>query len=793
MAFPSLPAPQFRRRWRRWVALHAAVVVAAALGLVVWAAGNAVAAVSGDAYATFDPATSTWTVGTTGIEKQVRFAGGRLEMTALTNKHSGRPILQGGNRGVEFQIVVGGVVHDGGKAGWTLTGHRSYVDYQDSVRQEITVANAKVRATLTYVVLPGSSVIEQWVTYTNVSGAAYQISDPEIIDTNLYAADMAAGRITFHHFTGGENTSDALQVRTSVPNASWVTHPRSNTWGSNEALQEVVYVNPTAGDGVVLGWSYTGAWYTAFWGNGRAQVDANGMNGATLAAGQTLHMPLTHLLAFQGRDLDDAGNALKEFQYKYKWDYTDDDLVGAVKPYVWDAGNSYDPVTTFDRTRSYAHVGADIWHWDANWYDRYGDWNNRAGNVNLAQLNGFADRSGMELMVWLSPWEVDGASAVARAHPDWLTPGGTSGGQNLKMSHGGAVTWMNEMLNAKSAQFGGSWLWRQDFGRSTYTGPGVNQVAASQAYFAMMHRFKADNPGSGINVNHAGGRQMSLESVRYGDIVQTTDNANGVYSVHTPTYLFPPDKLWGTTRVNTNITWNASLVDLRAQLATAWQWDGAPAHTYPQLEAMRRNADIYHFMKARGLAGRWVKVYHPQVVRDAPQYYLQRMSRDNKSGVIIAMHSHADANLVVVKPKGLLPDLNYTVTFQNSRHQVTNTGRYWMDNGIGATDWGGDLVWLNVTDFPGAGTDTVAPTAPAGGTKRAATYLGRTGTEITWSAGTDDRWVSHYRVLRNGAEIGKRPKARFFFDPYGTTADTYQVQTVDGDGNVSPAVTVAAG
>jgi hypothetical protein len=184
-----------------------------------------------------------------------------------------------------------------------------------------------------------------------------------------------------------------------------------------------------------------------------------------------------------------------------------------------------------------------------------------------------------------------------------------------------------------------------------------------------------------------------------------------------------------------------------------------------------------------------VHVYHPdRVDRDDRTYYLQRMSRDARRGVVFALHSHSDPNLVRVYPKGLLPDATYTVRFQNTGFEASNTGAYWMTDGIGAADWGGDLVWLNVTTYPGAHTDKTPPSPPTGVARKAETYLGRSGISVTWTPGHDETWVSYHEVFKNGARVGLAPRAAFFFDPGATTGDVYEVRAVDGDGNASSRV-----
>lgn len=751
-----------------------------------------------DAYVGYDAETGTWTLGTSRVEKKVRLQDGAFGATSLVNKRSGRALSQGGGRGVEFQITAGpagqaGTSYSGASGGWTLDDQHITTNALGGIDVVLTIRNAVLSVTLHYGVWPETSVIEQEVSYENRSGAPLVVSDPEIFDGQWLSDDIAAGRVDFESFTGGKNTKDALRRRTAATTGSWTLALTNEHYGASDYLQEVVYRDRVHADGVLLGWSHTSAWYGAFGGNGRVQIDAHGANGRTLAPGATYAMPRAHVLVFDG-DLDDAGNDLKDFQYRYKWDLTHDRWVGAVKPYLWNAGQSYGAANTFALSQNYRAVGIDIWHWDADWYDRTGDWKN-VTSTNMSDLHAFSSLGGAALMVWMPVWQADNASKVLKDHPDWATTTtiNCATAPNLDLSDAAAVSWMQKVLDDKTAELGESWIWRQDFGGGAWDGEGVDPIVAHGHYFDMMTKFKASHPEAGINVNQCGGGQMSVETTRFADIVQTTDGEPGHFSVYTPSFFYPPDKLWGATADNaSNLSWGATQTELRAQLATAWQWDGNGAPTAPELEAFRENADIYHFMSAKGLAGRWTKIYHPdRVDRDDPTYYVQRMSRDNGSGVIIPLHAHADPALVVVYPKGLVPTQDYVVRFQRSGHEAKRTGAEWMAQGIGAADWGGDLVWLNVLDYPGAKTDVTPPKAPVGVTKKTASHLGRNGTAITWARPAEDGWISYYEIRRNGTSIGRSARATFHFDPDGPVASTYAVRAVDGDGNASPDVTAS--
>jgi hypothetical protein len=129
-----------------------------------------------------------------------------------------------------------------------------------------------------------------------------------------------------------------------------------------------------------------------------------------------------------------------------------------------------------------------------------------------------------------------------------------------------------------------------------------------------------------------------------------------------------------------------------------------------------------------------------------------------------------------------------------------------MKNGISlASVEPGELIFLNLPKRPGAGTDTVPPSAPSDVTERIGTNLGIQGMEISWKAAHDDNWISYYEILHDGRVIGRAATGTFFFahpsvgglagrvdeppvliqSPY--FRHHYSVRAVDGDGNRGPA------
>jgi len=209
-------------------------------------------------------------------------------------------------------------------------------------------------------------------------------------------------------------------------------------------------------------------------------------------------------------------------------------------------------------------------------------------------------------------------------------------------------------------------------------------------------------------------------------------------------------------------------------------WDPA------KLEGIRELIDVYHYLAAKGVVGRWVKVYRPNIEGDDPTMYFQRLSQDRLRGVIIPKRPAPEA--VTIKPKGLLPAASYHVSFHESPGVEDRAGSDLIEKGIRLEKMPpGELIYLNLPLHPGSKQDRQPPTVPSDVIVNPAENMGFPGVELTWKAGTDDNWVSYYEVFRNGAAIDKVAKGTYYFD-HSAGADPaarYEVCTVDGAGNAS--------
>jgi hypothetical protein len=564
---------------------------------------------------------------------------------------------------------------------------------------------------------------------------------------------------------------------------------------STYAPWNALYARDTR-EGLFIGWDYFGHWSSAF---------ALGTDGAvkvqfrvaghkqTLAPGQSLTTPKAFVGLFRD-DLDNAGNEVLDWQYRYLWDYTRKDWFPAIRMLgYWMNGTGWgqqgvpwtggkpDFRSTFLKVFRVAdlmrYVGADVYHRDWGWWDRAGDWNGPDFRTTINYLRNY----GMGQLIYAFLYTVDGQSRVAREHPDWLL-----GGATLDMSKPEVVEFMLKQLDGFVERWG-SFEWRND---STPTCPNNGDdtplLGQDTGLREVIRRFLDKHPGCAFQAVNGGGNNAGYDYARYASTVSFSDGAVGIMRNYWAALLLPPDKTSDIPDV-----WNPDKYDKAAWRGllcinfdmTGDTWDP------PKLEGLRELVDIYHYLQGQGVVGRWVRVYRPVILGDDPTVYLQRLSGDARRGIIIIKRPAPGP--VIIKPKGLMSNEKYLVSFHEAPESQERLGGDLMEQGIAIQKMPpGELIYLNLPLHPGSKLDKTAPTAPSAVTQRRAENMGFPGVELLWRPGTDNNWVSYYEIFRNHAVIDKVAKGTFYFD-HSAGADpaaSYEVRTVDGAGNVSESV-----
>jgi hypothetical protein len=554
-------------------------------------------------------------------------------------------------------------------------------------------------------------------------------------------------------------------------------------------------------NGLVVGWDYFGHWASSFERHPNGAITARlkvaGFR-QTLTPGNSVTTPKAFTALFRD-DLDEAGNEVLDWQYRYLWDYTREPWFPAIRvlgywmkgtgggqPGITWVGGAPDMPSTYRKIFRVAdlmrYIGGDVYHRDWGWWDRAGDWN----GPDFRSAGEYLAKSGIKKLIYAFLYTVHPQSKVAKEHPDWVLHDSLASIDTLDMSMPGVVRFMEGQLDDFTKRWG-EFEWRNDsIPTCPRNGDDTCLLGQDAGLRQVILDFLDKHPDCAFQGVNGGGNEAGYEFARYSSTVSFSDGAVGILRNYYASLLLPPDKssdipdVWNPNNYD-KATWRG-LLCINFDM-TGDTWDRA------KLEGIRELIDIYHYLHKHGVVGRWVRVYRPIVSGDDPTMYLERLSRDRRRGIIIP--KRPAPGKVTIRPKGLLPDETYTVSFHESGADVQRSGADLMKNGITFDKLPpGELIYLNLPLHPGSTLDKTPPTAPSEVAKKPAENMGYPGVELTWKPATDGNWLSCYEIFRDGTPIDRVAKGLYYFD-HSAGADTaakYEIRAVDGAGNVSASV-----
>lgn len=904
-----------------------------------------------------------WIVGTSLTERRLHLADGHLNLLSVRNKNTGREYVDTSHPADEIRFFADDQDASGPNWRWKLRNVHIDLGAQGELQLDIELESANLLVTKHYVIYPGTAVIREWLTIANSSAKSVRLSRVDFLHSGV--AGLDAQDLEFNYITGGGNYNGSQLLKTEPMSATFHRTFDSKGGvqpGSYSSFLPLIFLsNRKASEGIALGWDYMGHWRFDINGRDSARVDmALELAGfqKELQPGAKIETPKAFLATFTG-GVDELGNQLLDWQYGYLWEFTNPDYFAKTRwavdwpdPWVGDGGTpSADnwgrrlalDLRYVDLLRE---TGTDILWDDAGWYDKWGTWT----GPDWKRTTDYLRKHEMKWVLWYPTFLATPESAIAQQHPDWLIPGQ----ETLEQSISATADWQKRLLD-DSVSAWGDYQWRYDIAPAASAND-TDALAADQNFRGLLERFKNEHPKSGIDACDGGGRWISYDLARLADSGEYTDGGVGPYSSYYTSLLVPPDKLHNVVDFD-HIYYDAATDRTHLAMNPTWYRDPGDG---PDVEAIRKDWEIYHYLLAQGVAGRWSHVFRPEVENDDAVWYFQRMNRDATKGVILTKHAKhgstyfvtsrlsksapgstdqyrggagemnvvtttaaasletgiyedpvdgavryygvpgqgfgplnvryqlgtrneslvtqvvklgaerrmadqffgmaiqldepmtvthlgqydpgnnrgtyalslvraednkvlatADLDMnqtypdtmgfkyvrlaqpiqleaaeqaVVLYPRGLVPTAAYDVSASRSGLRLRKTGADLMANGISLEKiLAGELIFLNLPDYPGSGTDHVPPSSPTNVTKRLGTNLGKQGVELSWTASRDNNWISYYEVHKNGELIGKAATGTFFFDHSDSAREDidaiFAVEAVDGDGNHSPMAT----
>jgi hypothetical protein len=912
----------------------------------------------------------TWIMGTSKAERTIALRNGGLVLISLRNKLSGREYRDIGPDPAEIWLRVDGKDVSSPAPEWAFVSEHSRLLQQGELQLDIKFRTGPIGVTKHWVMYPNTAIVREWLTVENLSSHDVRIQDLYFLNTRVLGG--APNRLELDYLSGGGNFNGSQLLKTERVDRTY-----QRTFDSDVGVQRgnysaylplVLLRDPSSGDNLAVGWDYMGHWSLQVGSPAgepiRVALRVAGYDDQ-LKSGAHIDTPTAFTAALSG-DLDAIGNQILDWQYQYFWEFTTPEYFGKTRwavdwpaPWVGDGGtpsaDNWGRRLSLDLryTDLLRECGGDILWDDAGWYDRWGSWNGPAWKLATSYLK----KHGMSWVLWYPTFLATKESKVGQEHPDWAIPGE----KVLEQSVPDTVTWQKNLLDQGVVEWQ-DFQWRYDIAPAA-SASDTKLLAADQNFRSLLEQFKTAHPKSGVDACDGGGRWISYDLARLAESGEYTDGGVGPYSGYYTSLLVSPDKFHNVSDFD-HTYYNASSDRTHLALSPNWYRDPGDGDN---LESIRKDWEIYHYLIAKGAAGRGSHVFRPRVTNDDPVWYFQRMDAEGSCGIIITKHAkrgpeyflvskplantsgdhyeggptamaevfttnvatldtgiYADpidngyryygvpgetygplnfryvghngeesyvtqigkrgairkvtsdffgmafqvgdepltiselgqctpsggfggdnrgsyslmlirasdqtivasvkldmnratadslgfkyARLpspvrlepgpdkpVVVYPRGLQPDTTYDVNTYHAGLHLRQSGKQLMADGISLPAiQPGELIFLNLPNYPGSGADKTKPEPPSKVTKRVGTNLGTQGIEVAWSPGRDDHWISYYEVLRNGAVIGKSAKGEFFFDHLHKSVDvaaTYEVRTVDGDGNRSALVAATA-
>ncbi len=752
---------------------------------------------------------TTWTIGTSKVEKKIELTAGHLMLVSFRDPLRHHEYIQGTSDPIRFELD--GAAVTGESETWKLSGVHTELLKQGELLFEIDLRTDKVAVSKRFLLYPHESIIQEALTIKNISSMDETLSDPYFLQMHLLQKE--ASQVDFSYMTGGMCFWGSWILKTQPLTPAFSRHfdasdapeclpgkPCRGHWSMGNSIYAPiqVYFDRKTKDGVFVGWDYLGRWASDA-GNYQGgpvyvSLKVSGYKNK-LPSGASVNTPWAFTGVF-GTDLDDMGNQLLDYQYRYKWDYTQPQYFPAIQMlgYWWNGASDFDPkhrgmdvepVSTFRKVFRMAdemrYVGADMYWRDYGWWDIAGNWN----GPDFFETGRYLDNYKMRQTLYTIIYDAQQGSQVVTNHPDWLIyRGGNFAGQYvLDQSKPGVIDWELGVMQDQVQKWG-AFEWRKDDSPlHAVNGDDTPMLSQDQNFRSLLKTFLDRNPKNAFHGCDGGGNDLSYEVLRMANAWQMSDGCVGRFRDYYASYLFPPDKL-----VNMPDNWDPARFNKADWYGLLWSSFPMTGDTLDPVknEQLRVLIDIYHYLAKQGVVGRWVKIYHPLVNGDTPDWYLQRMSQDNLRGII--MPGHDLKTPVTIFPKGLLPNQKYNISYQQRPGVEERLGSEIMAKGVNFQSMqDGELIYFGLPRHPGSPADKTPPSAPGNLVTSFATNMSYIGVELSWTPASDDNWISHYEIYRDGKPIDKVAKGTYYFD-HSAGADLgarYEVAAVDGSGNIS--------
>jgi hypothetical protein len=770
---------------------------------------------SGDAWVSYERATNTWTLGTNEITQILQLSGGKYYLRKFLNNFTGTDFI-GTAISEEFRFVMDNKLFTGTSGRYELVSYSTGVlpvpqtapEINPGIWLEIILRNDFFTIRFNYQVFASSpnipmGMVRKYYTVTNTTSSIQELSE---ISMHLMDIDYrVAGNLRLHYWQGGgafKNCNHEL-----LDSLSWASHTFHSDAGANDYRVDDTYSGSSSfhpyfvlqhdsGEGLFFGFNYLGPWSMKFWSDNRFppedSVKSWGLLMETrrylyinsqleqhrqiLKPGEIFEAPNSFTGLYKG-DPDNANEQLQYWQAAYKWDYTREKYLFGGN--MWNANwNNHSAMNktdlhfqqVYDIVNNARRVGYTIAHEDDFWFNEQGRgvWE----GVDWKQIIDYAGKSGISFKLWMPPNHFAKNTPNDLNQKDWHLNPNTSPGITLWYGYGycmgsdSVINYLKTFLLNRQKRYGtyinrfDGWVEAPCYSASHNHTPGQPFVAQYRNTLRLLKEVKDANPDMGIEGCNSGGEWANWDKTEFLESQQTSDGG-GEDDFYHLSYFWSVPKMM--------------MIDASSDFKEK------------DISRLRAEMLMQKFLVKEMVINRYMNLYHPKTEYAATLHCFIEKTNADRSKCIISQDA-SSGNMVKVYPKALQPGLLYSVRFRYGQESYLKTGYELMQSGITFRDTcATQLIFLNLNDFPGSGTDKMKPTPPVITSLQKNTFCGHNGTSIKWKSSTDDGLIGGYQIYRDNNLIDFVAIGTFYFDQSQGNSEKarYKIVAIDGDGNTS--------
>ncbi len=644
--------------------------------------------------ATFDAGERTWYISNGLIEAEFRLNENNLFRIQTLRRAGGGRQWVGGARPASSPIYL--QVDDqtlDQTTPWELLSTQAEVAARDGQRHVIQLRNdaAKAEVTLRLEMHPGQPFLRMSYSYRNLDSTRHYVTEARFFNLRL-ATERRAIRI-FHvnQYRGGT----PLMFDTVERDLGQQPNRTVTLWAGSHADQCTwLAVRDAADNGLVLGWEFNGRAYlnaglTPF----RERLDIWGgplESHVPVEPGRELNVPAAFLGLFEG-DWDEAGYRTHRYVESVLALPPPDGNFPYLMFNSWGYGQNLDEATLRRAAQIAAQIGVEVFVVDLGWARRIGDWEEDTGKFpgGLSALADYVRSLGMKFGLHFVPVEADPESSVLTRNPDWTSSNNDNyfDAHSLCVSNVPAQFWLRRTMRGIIERYRPDWITqdaenlvkeciKDSHTHDPFNSNWSNSVGGIDSFIRYI---RAVAPQTLWENNADGGTMSTFEAVKHYTTFSSCDACGHLerrQSVYGMSYVFSPryiDRYMDEPPIK--FTTRSSMFGgpwILMQRITEW--------TPAEIGLVRQEAAIYKSL--RGLI-REGKVHHLLGRPDGHSIEaIESFHPEQDRGVIFVYRPDSPVTSQTIVPRGLNPNRNYRVTFQESRDTVTASGAVLMSRGI---------------------------------------------------------------------------------------------------------------